>query len=482
MCRWTLVCWGLCAQSLPAVAQNPPLSAPRLEPIEQPAPADAPLLIPEDVRQFIAQRLFSITVRERFANRWVATETTEEGPIRDCVLGADVVGVQLTRARTELDFVPCGEAARMFLHLHGTTMNRTTSRTPQAVIESEGNYRFQLSKQIDFDGHKVGTRSPAAFLETRQRNLSARTLNAGIPVFGPLISMVAYYAAEQQRPLAERIAAFRLTQSMAPKFNQGVDEQLAGLNRQLQLLRDSAPLGFFIDSHAPIAETTDDRMQVGLGQVAQQASTLPPVPDFPLLIVLHQQVLNDLFDQLSLGGKEFSDVVLDRVLERLRKESFSLEAQEPPDDFQPADPPSFAMVRFVGPRPLRVDISDGKLRLTAVVGFRPVLGPEIPPQRIVLALSPKLDGEQCEIELQLVDVAPADPVAHPNLGELTAALLRQQIEQRLVPFRIPRNLSFPGATGRRGMRLAHLLARDGWLVLGFDGDTIISAVPLPILR
>lgn len=129
----------------------------------------------ERLQRLLEEVPLCLVVGEDFAGSLVRSETIDQGPVRDFVLGAYVVGHQRTRARTSLDFVPHEGTARMLLLLEGEIHNQTANHTPHALIHSEGNYRFHLAKQIEFDGQVFRTRSPGALMMIHQRNRGAET-------------------------------------------------------------------------------------------------------------------------------------------------------------------------------------------------------------------------------------------------------------------------------------------------------------------
>ncbi|MCA9031843.1 MAG: hypothetical protein KDA66_13600, partial [Planctomycetaceae bacterium] len=223
------------AGSNSGTAQDNPVS---LQPIVSPGPDEQRQLL-----DFVSRHGGGIIVSEGAMQTVVGRETTDNGPVQDQILGAYVLGTQSTTARSSLDFVPNSEHARWFIHLRGKTLNCTTSYTPQAIIRSQGEYLFQLSKQVDLTESNVMTRSPAAFMETRQRNFAAHTPADTIPLVGPLVGMAAFMEAENRRPLAERIAAYRLTERIAPKFNSEIDASLVQLNQTLSQLQEQWPKG-----------------------------------------------------------------------------------------------------------------------------------------------------------------------------------------------------------------------------------------------
>jgi len=200
-----------------------------------PAAPQQPPAVPtaERIRELASWYPLCIIVGENPASQFVSTETVDEGPFQDYIMGARVQGTQKTNSRTSIDFVSNGNALRMQFVLKGITVSNTLAQTSQASIQSAGSVDFQVSKQIEFDGQLIKTWSPAAFMTIRQQNLGASTAMSQIPLLGPLANNIVMSAAEQRKPMSEMIAAQRITQAVAPVFNSRLDGELTRLNSQL---------------------------------------------------------------------------------------------------------------------------------------------------------------------------------------------------------------------------------------------------------
>lgn len=412
-----------------------------------------------------------LIISEAFMQRLVANETCEEGPVRDQILGADVVGTQSTKARTEFDFVPQAEGMEWFMHLRGTTRNCTTSYTPQAILRSEGEYRFQISKQIDFRGNLLETRSPAAFIESRQRNLGATTPATGVPIVGPLIGMAAFQQAENRRPLAERIAAYRLTQQIAPRFNDGLDAELAQLNQRWQDLKGSWPAAL-----GPLPELVARSGQqwgflaleprLGAGTTLPRQSLIDPGAG--VAICLSSERVNEWIRQLPLAGKEISDAEISRLVSflggNLTPTGPSLPGAESPQN--PITP--LATLLLDSQRPLQLDFQNERVEVEVRFGLRLPVGEDLPSQKLRFALQSVSKGTGWTLRSQIVELVPVDPARDLPAHELVRQVLRQQLEARLVAIDIPRRIPLPeqwAIPHSQAAVLDRLNASGGWLVL-----------------
>lgn len=202
----------------------------------QPVTAYYPPAASEDAGPLLQQvpGAVRVIVPEAFLNRLLARSETDTGPVVDNILGANVTGSQYTNTTVTVDVLRCAQLTRLELQLNGTTVNQTIGVTPQATVRSRGTHDFRLTKQVDFDGLQFSTRSPAAWVTPRLTNEGAATPLTGVPLLGPLANQIALNQAQQRRPAAEQVITRRLTDQVAPRFNQEVDQQLSDANVRLQ--------------------------------------------------------------------------------------------------------------------------------------------------------------------------------------------------------------------------------------------------------
>ena len=352
-----------------------PLVSPEPTPVDSP-----PVTTPAGRTYFTAKRpaaLFPsghgihVAVSEKFLDELIRVESLEAGPVRDCILGAQVVGSQQTETSLHVRLIPSDDVAQLEFQLSGTTRNSTENRTRQAVIQSEGTHRFEVSKSVQFNGQQVLTRSPSATLFPNQRNRSALTPASAIPILGPLVSEFALGVAEQSRPASERITAQRITQQVVPQFNQAFDKRLAVLNTQLRdvLPRQLPLLG--ITQPTTRVRTTDQQLTVSFSWETTQncPEYLPPVTTLDaaeLRIAVHSEAVNIWLASLPLAGLEIPLSDLDRWKQELER---VLSLQEPGR----SEMPVFSRFGQIRTQPV------GQEELLPGLGSPTILGPMLAP-------------------------------------------------------------------------------------------------------
>ncbi|MEZ5942574.1 MAG: hypothetical protein R3C18_14365 [Planctomycetaceae bacterium] len=438
-----------------------------------PAPVEPPVSYELDEQrqllEFLTKHGGGIVVAEAALQPVMSRETKDNGPVQDQILGAYVLGTQSTTASSSLDLVPNNENARWFIHLRGKTQNCTTSYTPQAIIRSQGEYLFQLSKQVDLTGTTVMTRSPAAFMETHQRNFAAHTPADTIPLVGPLVGMAAFMEAENRRPLAERIAAHRLTERIAPTFNSEADASLVRLNNSLAQLRGKWPNGVL---QPPTIHSRSTQSAAALAIDLGDQSVTTAQLDWPLVnpqsgvaILLSEQRLNSWLARLPIAGQQFRDTDIDLLVNRIQGKSASGPTLP---GAGPGQLVSLATLILDEQRPLAVQFLDNYTLLELRMRVRPAVGDELPTQVIRLRFDVRQTESAFEMKASVVEVVPLQPELSQVAHDLARNVLKQQLEQRLKPVSIPRQIPVPEAwsqTGVSGIEVSQFTSRNGWLSL-----------------
>ena len=328
----------------PEPLAGPELVAPQPTPIDLPAKTSptAPLARPtrtyftpkQPVAQYPSGHGMHIAVTEKFLDELIRVESQDAGPVKDCILGAEVVGSQQTDTSLHVLMIPSDDKAQLELQLSGTTRNSTENRTPQAVIQSEGNHRFEVSKSVQFDGKSLLTRSPSAMMYPCQRNMSALTPASAIPILGPLVSEYALSVAERSRPAAERITAQRITEQVVPQFNTAIDKRLAELNTQVfEVIPHQLPL-LGISEPKTRVRTTDKQLTASFAwdtvrNCPEYVPTVTTSDAAELRVAIHAEAVNVWLASLPLGGVEIPVSDLDRWQKELERALSSSESVLP---------------------------------------------------------------------------------------------------------------------------------------------------------
>lgn len=484
----------------------PPARGPR--PVATPVSTAPPPAVSTHQRilQLAAEHPFCIVVGESLASRIIGTQTVDEGPFQDFLMGAQLKGVQKTQARTYIDFTPDVSAAKMVYVLKGVTANDTVAQLPQASVRSAGTFHFEMTKQIEFNGESIRTWSPSAFMKIRQENIGAETRMSNVPLLGPLANNIVLNVADQRKPISEGIAAQRVTQQIAPKFNSTLDEELAKLNQQLQgplkdrvaqvkmtpsristLTTDDALLcglefmptleGLGNNPLKPVKQTRKTRTLLVTRQLVPGPSPLSsgsrieaPIPyslDTQTLadracVLVHASLVQNLADRFELGGREIPDTQLSNLFNPGQATAG-----------EKTGPQMFTVI-LDQDEPIQAFVDNGELIVEVRMVIRPIFGPEIPTQAVRLSVRPQMSESEILLDAELISVEPVDATAASgSKSNPTSLLIRQAIEQRLNDITIPRDFLIPRQQDGKTfpIRIQNLTLVDGWMTAIIESPT-----------
>ena len=499
---------------IPAGAERPPLLLPAPDPaITNFPPATQPVLpsAPTPAQLDRIDGGLRVILTENLLNRLLTRNDVNAGPIHDVILDAAVTGEQTTESRVTVDVQPSNRTARIAVELNGTTFNQTVGVTQQAAVRSRGTHEFRMTKQVEFDGIRFMTRSPAAWVTPRLTNEGALTPMSGVPLIGPLATRIALTTAERRRPVTEQIVSQRVTTEVAPRFNTEVDQLLGRANDQLrsaiprllttagfarsdQRLSSTTDAVLFgvrlpgtgISVHRPPASSPSgasaqkrdgDDGWITIRQISHRVSSeTRPVRPPPQVaggsattVAVHEEFVNHLLGRASLEGRQVPDRTIDRVLaildDVLSGESLSRVFSEPFG----TDEPEYATILLADERPLSVRFEAGQVLIVAHAGFRPVLTPEVPTQRVEIPFTLQANEGRFSLVPGEVRVESRPGEAAGPMVEIARPVIRQQVESRLHPVPLPSTvpLRFTGLS-ETSLTLRAVTVADGWLIVAVD--------------
>lgn len=400
-------------------------------------------------------------VTQAFLDELIKVESHDAGPVRDCILGAQVVGSQSTETTVHVRLVPNDQQAELEFQLSGVTRNMTENRTPQATIQSEGLHRFEVSKSVTFDGKKLLTRSPSATMYPYQRNRAATTPASSIPILGPLVSQYALQMANQRRPMAERIAAQKITEKVVPLFNSSVDERLTELNSQLRdVLPKHLPL-LGISEPTTRVWTTDKQMKISFAwdtvrSCPEYVPNVVATDSSELRVALHSEAVKVWLESLPLGGLEIPVDNLDQWQKELQR-SLSLRIW---GDTRFGESPDRSPSQVVRADRIRVRTVSDELKTPPRFGEPTIVGPLLVPQ----------PGPGSSLKVPVIQTPPAEPtIDRPTITPVP------QRKTKKVPATDNVPTEDPGVDSLSQSTTQMILAKDNPLSVDFEsGEAVIT--------
>ena len=403
-------------------------------------------------------------VTQKFLDELIMVESHDAGPVRDCILGAQVIGSQSTETAVHVRLVPNDQQAELEFQLSGVTRNMTENRTPQATIQSEGVHRFEVSKSVTFDGKKLLTRSPSATMYPYQRNRSATTPASSIPILGPLVSQYALEMANQRRPMAERIAAQRISEKVVPQFNNSVDERLTELNSQLRdVLPKQLPL-LGISEPTTRVWTTDKQMKVSFAwdtvrSCPEYVPNVAVTDSSELRVALHSEAVKVWLESLPLGGLEIPVDDLDRWQKELQR-SLSLRIW---GDTRFGESPDKSPSQIVRAGRIRVRTVSDELETPPRFGEPTIVGPLLVPR----------SGTGSGLKVPVIQTPPAEPTI--DRPTMTPVPQRKTNKVPATSDSLDEDPAMAGSESQVQSTTQMILAKDNPLSVDFEsGEAVIT--------
>ncbi len=429
------------------------------------------------LRQHYFNSNIQIAISEGFFNRTLAKSQSEDGGVRDFVLGADVYGSQTTTTFSSFDLIPSERNAVIRINLTGNVDTNTEAYKSSVVIYSNGNSQFFGSKDIFFDGMTFSTNRAAIQVNSSNTPVGASTKLDHMPLLGNFARNLAMDGARKKQPQAEAIAAERVGTRVGPEFDNAVDSQFSELNSKLneKVVTPLKSDNLYPDFKA--SRTTDTELQLfsrlmAGDELAGDANLTASLAEGEVALRVHESLINNALDRLQLAGKMMTDeelhLFLQGKLTKLRKKPVTL-AEPKPATGPEADQYPQAFV-FADTDPLRVKIADGKIMMIIRAGFHreEAKGGDIPPQIVTVPLTLTVEGEEIVATRGDVSVDPVDPVTNVTAQVARAGVIKGKIQSAFQESRHSRKLTLEKDSPTPiSISVTEVTALDGWLSYRF---------------
>ncbi|MCX7418796.1 MAG: hypothetical protein NT013_04565 [Planctomycetia bacterium] len=417
-----------------------------------------------------------VVVSEKFLSRIANHTQTNQGPVHDNVLGANVNGQQTTTATAGVDLKPNNSGINFNITLNGVSQSNTSGVTQDATVFTSGYHRFQAWKPVTFDGTKFIPGQADISVAANNTTTGVSTRASGIPIFGGIADSIARGEVENRRGQAEAIAAQRLSSRVLPEFTQEVDKKLAAMNTDLDSGVNARLKKKDLWPSATSYRSSEDEMRANLRLMATHElaggdGPFTSVPTTGFVVAMHESLFNNSMDRLKFGGRTISEAELKTELSKSFEELLGrpLNAAKKIAD---GAPPSNDPATFIFPEhnPIQFRVDNGLLTLVIHAGLKQKEGEEdIPTQEITVPLSFKIDGKDLVIESGNVGVSPVEAPKNATLQIARSGVVRTKI-QNALPTRkfdrfvtIDKGLQTPVSVGINSVKTA-----GGWMVLTFE--------------
>jgi hypothetical protein len=198
-------------------------------------------------------------------------------------------------------------------------------------------------------------------------------------------------------------------------------------------------------------------------------SAPPPVEGSAATILVHQDFVNHLLDSQPLSGREISDRQIEQLADVLREAISRKSLSGLSFDHGELSEPEFATILLAEQQPLSMRFANGEVVITLEAGFRPLVGGEVPTQRIEIPFRLSAGSDQLRLEPGEVRVTAATEDDGSPLAALARPIIQQQVTERLQPMEVPRTipLALPDTTPTT-LAVRDIVLADGWLAITLD--------------
>lgn len=429
-------------------------------------PRDLPRFRPVRPGKGVTRYNVGIALSESLLNEIAADVRDQANRVCDRILGANVTGISNTRSTTRVDCRPNAETAQLDMVLQSLTSSSTIGFRPDATVTTQGRHRADLSKSVFFDGYQLTTRKPRGVVRATNQNNSVVTPFSTLPLVGPLATSIAIQQAERTRPVAESIAAERLTAQVVPEFNSAVDTQLIDLNATLksQLQPRLSKAGLMPQQIKTSTVEKELRVRARFGEDRAIETSTRRATGRLASLLLHESAVNSVIDSMGLAGREVSDRQLAMLLSRFGTTDGDIDEAPVTEPAGTATEPELYSLVFANEQPISVRFDDDAARLILRVAIKAVGGKQLPLQNIRIPIELLSGQAQMRLTFGLPEVLPADG-AQP--GELQR-LIANEVGKNLKPVDFQRSQLLP--VGSRSFRasLGQTSTANGWLLIAID--------------
>ena len=172
------------------------------------------------------------------AQRIAERPVSETSPVRDCILGARVLGTANSCGVLSLKTKPASDHIAVELQLTGNIQSRTFSYKKPVRVKSNGSTDYVATKQLAISDERFVLLPSSASARTQSKTLQVK--KTGGQFAHRLIERIARKKVAESKPQANYIAARHAEQQVAEKFDKQVVEALHRGSNELRHEASSA--------------------------------------------------------------------------------------------------------------------------------------------------------------------------------------------------------------------------------------------------
>ena len=398
---------------------------------------------------------------EAFLNRLMPKRLPEYDRVSDTVLGKAVRGQSLTATDVAIRMIPDPHRIRLALEISGEVAALTSSKSGPAVFQntSESRYTARKPMELSVDGLAL---FPAEVDDVNNvtRLYKLRTKFDDVPLLGEVIKNAARTQINMRRSEMRR----EVEQKVASRGRRRIDEEsnarLGDVSDRLKKRVLQPMHGMALGPRMIEAKTTEDRLTMRLRIASpRQLGAHTPRPKTPAdslaSFQVHQTAMNNMAEQLALGGKTFTLPELRAHLAKKLNWPELAEKKTKNDN---------VIITFAEQDAVRVTCKDGRITIDLSIVWLE-RGRRVWSDFLVrVQYRPRVEGLSAKLVRDRVIRLPdghIPPSAQPQLRGIFSVVFPKYQSRQLVPDRIRNDPKMAD------LAVTQMDIEDGWIALAF---------------
>jgi hypothetical protein len=427
-----------------------------------------PALVQAVQQRFVHPNLFG-AISPAILGAGIADRVDDTMEVHDCILGTDIQGTAHTIGQTSVELAPNPNLGMFDTLFFGTTTSENVGYHHPVTIYSNSTTQLAARKRIWVDEHGLASHpgDSNAVTEVQICDIQSDKGRA-------MIERMAWKRAQKQQGQAEAIASSHAEE----RLNERIDRQAAeALDKANEAYVDKFYRPFNDRKLFPqsLKFSTTERavsvvgLQAGGGKLAAPGAPPAVTEEAEMSVRLHESMINNLaFDALA-GRTVYEEKVQATVKETLGKLPEKMKGDE---DGKPW------AITFAPRQPISVTFADEGFKIT-IRGVRFCKGAEIhnDPMNISAAYKIEKSGKGFKAVRQGdIQVFPPDFTPGKQQVGGRQQVIRKLLEKRFAkvfePEMMGDGFELSGKWKAAGKLVpVQVVARDGWLVLGWKRET-----------
>lgn len=258
-----------------------------------------------------------LVISDTLLTRLLPPGDAKDEYVREEILGIPTAGQAHRTTDLAVRLIPDPKRLRFMVEARGLVYAKTSTRSTGATVWAGMNSTYQIQKPFEMTLQGLRTDPTEADAQTRTHLRGIETPLSGVPLLGSMLDGFVRQQYRERRRDAERELRKKVILKAVREMETEVDQRVADANERLRQ-NVLIPLER-LQMNPAVAEmqTTKDRLTLRLRLAADhQLAAHTPRPRAPAdslaSLQIHESVLNNVFNQLDLNGRTFSQAELYR--------------------------------------------------------------------------------------------------------------------------------------------------------------------------